>query len=212
MSEVHIKLELAPAGRSLDATINLPDGPIRPLQLLPVLLSLSGAVTAMSEAWAIDSGGTISCRAGCGACCRQLVPVSELEALHLAQVVSAMPPERRERVIERFREAGLRAAPALEQFHAADGASTAAEVAAAVAPYFALGIPCPFLEEESCSIHPDRPSICREYLVTSDPAHCARLDGDLVQRVAVPAPVSTALFFFNAGEEAAGGAARHAAD
>jgi Fe-S-cluster containining protein len=38
--------------------------------------------------------------------------------------------------------------------------------------YFALGIPCPFLEDESCSIHPQRPLICREYLVTSDPALC----------------------------------------
>ncbi|HEY5241787.1 MAG TPA: YkgJ family cysteine cluster protein [Polyangiaceae bacterium] len=30
-------------------------------------------------------------------------------------------------------------------------------------------VSCPFLEEESCSIHPDRPPICREYLVTSSP-------------------------------------------
>ena len=36
--------------------------------------------------------------------------------------------------------------------------------------YFQLGIPCPFLEEESCSIYHDRPITCREYLVTSPPA------------------------------------------
>ena len=35
--------------------------------------------------------------------------------------------------------------------------------------YFRLGIACPFLEDESCSIHPDRPIACREYLVTSPP-------------------------------------------
>jgi Fe-S-cluster containining protein len=49
--------------------------------------------------------------------------------------------------------------------------------------YFELGIPCPFLEAESCSIHTQRPMICREYMVTSDPAHCAALDGEQIRRV-----------------------------
>jgi hypothetical protein len=33
--------------------------------------------------------------------------------------------------------------------------------------YFLQGVACPFLEAESCGIHPDRPLACREYLVTS---------------------------------------------
>ncbi len=33
-------------------------------------------------------------------------------------------------------------------------------------------IPCPFLEEERCSIYSIRPLICREYMVTSPPEHC----------------------------------------
>ena len=51
--------------------------------------------------------------------------------------------------------------------------------------YFALGIPCPFLEEESCSIHPDRPLVCREYLVTSPSELCA----GPAQEGVVPVPV-----------------------
>ena len=39
--------------------------------------------------------------------------------------------------------------------------------------YFYQRVPCPFLEDESCSIHPIRPLICREYLVSSPPEHCA---------------------------------------
>ncbi len=39
--------------------------------------------------------------------------------------------------------------------------------------YFHLGIACPFLEDESCSIHADRPISCREYLVTSPAVNCA---------------------------------------
>jgi hypothetical protein len=51
--------------------------------------------------------------------------------------------------------------------------------------YFALGVPCPFLEEESCSIHPDRPLVCREYLVTSPAELCA----GPVQEGVTPVPV-----------------------
>ena len=39
--------------------------------------------------------------------------------------------------------------------------------------YWALKIACPFLENESCSIYKDRPIACREYLVVTDPKHCA---------------------------------------
>jgi len=169
--------------------------------LLPVLLSLTDAITSMSESWAAENGKKISCRAGCGACCRQLVPVSELEAMHLAHVVESMPADRREQVIQRFQQARERAAPSLRNFHAAIGGEVVEEIGKAADPYFALSIPCPFLEEESCSIHPDRPSVCREYLVTSSPDNCARIDGVGVKRVPVPATVSSALFRFNPGSE-----------
>ena len=45
---------------------------------------------------------------------------------------------------------------------------------------------CPFLEEESCSIHPDRPLVCREYLVTSPAELCAGPTQEGVTPVAVP--------------------------
>jgi len=52
--------------------------------------------------------------------------------------------------------------------------------------YFALRIPCPFLEDESCSIHAERPLVCREYLVTSPPELCAGPAQEGVTPVAVP--------------------------
>lgn len=172
---------------------------MRPVDLLPVVFSLADAVVALSESWAVENGKTVSCRAGCGACCRQLVPVSEVEALHLAEVVAAMPEDRRERVTERFRDACARAEPVLESLHAVSGEAAVAAMGEAVAPYFALGIACPFLEEESCSIHADRPAVCREYLVTSSPEHCARMDSAQVKRVPVPATTSSTLLYFSDG-------------
>ncbi len=52
--------------------------------------------------------------------------------------------------------------------------------------YFSLGIACPFLENESCGIHPERPMVCREYHVTSPAELCARLYDENVDRVDVP--------------------------
>jgi Fe-S-cluster containining protein len=199
MSGIVLKFRLDAAQQSLDASVRLPDEPLRPVELLPIIFSLTDAVVSIWESQATANGEKISCRAGCGACCRQLVPISELEALHLAQVVAAMPPERRDRVVERFRDARRRAAPALEALHSFTDDATLAEFGKAAYSYFALRIPCPFLEDESCSIHPDRPSICREYLVTSHPEHCARLDPVQVERVPVPVKVSETLIYFRDG-------------
>ncbi|HEY4360147.1 MAG TPA: YkgJ family cysteine cluster protein [Bryobacteraceae bacterium] len=194
MRPIEIKFRLDGPDRSLDASVQLPREPLRPVELLPVLLSLSEAVVSIAEARVAESGETISCRAGCGACCRQLVPISEPEALHLSALVAAMPEPRQSEVRERFREARLRAAPVLES-----PILESMDMAAAAWPYFALGIACPFLENESCGIHQQRPSICREYLVVSAPEHCAKMDAENVRRVTVPAPVSTALMHFSDG-------------
>jgi Fe-S-cluster containining protein len=59
--------------------------------------------------------------------------------------------------------------------------------------YFRLGIACPFLEDESCSIHPYRPSACREYLVTSPAENCARVGELSVQGVPVANGLTTPL-------------------
>ncbi len=49
--------------------------------------------------------------------------------------------------------------------------------------YFRLQIACPFLENESCSIHQTRPIACREYLVTSPPEFCSDAEGKGVENV-----------------------------
>ena len=58
--------------------------------------------------------------------------------------------------------------------------------------YFKLGIACPFLEDESCSVYPFRPLICREYLVISSPDHCATLAEKHIKRLQFPVSVTTA--------------------
>ncbi|HNM46888.1 MAG TPA: YkgJ family cysteine cluster protein, partial [Candidatus Sumerlaeota bacterium] len=63
--------------------------------------------------------------------------------------------------------------------------------------YFRLGLACPFLEEEACSIYADRPLGCREYLVTSPAEACSRLDFAALQTVPLPTEVGSAVRVVN---------------
>lgn len=155
--------------------ITVPSGPVPAAEIVPALQGLVNAVVAAAEA-----GREISCRKGCGACCRQLVPVSRTEAERLLGVVAALPVERREALAARF--AAAEAAIKSGGLHERRG-RTDRELSVA---YFALGVPCPFLEEESCSIHPERPLICREYLVTSPAELCSGPEQEGVTPVPVP--------------------------
>src|SRR5262249_28401270 len=64
--------------------------------------------------------------------------------------------------------------------------------------YFQQGIACPFLEEESCSIHRDRPVSCREYLVTSPAANCSTPTAENVRMLEFPFKVWWGLARFDA--------------
>jgi hypothetical protein len=131
------------------------------------------------------------------------VPVSEAEAVHIAAIVDAMPEPRREILIDRFRGARERSGSVLDPVRGEAGEERIAAIASAASAYFQLGIPCPFLEDDACTIYENRPAVCREYLVTSAPEHCATLDLERTERVPVPVPVSSTLIYFSGTEPAA---------
>jgi Fe-S-cluster containining protein len=161
--------------------ITVPTGAVAAAEVVPALQGLVNAVVAAAESQSAGAGQAISCRKGCGACCRQLVPISRTEAERLLALVEAMPRERRQALGARFAaaEAAIEAAGLKEP----GGGRTDRELSAA---YFALRIPCPFLEDESCSIHPERPLVCREYLVTSPAERCAGPNQEGVTPLPVP--------------------------
>lgn len=171
--------------------------PTEPTSLEPLLPIFHGFVAAMSErAVANDAreGRTVSCRAGCGACCRQAVPIAASEARAVAAHVEAMPEPRRTHVRARFAAAlrGL-ADAGVDHGPAAFTEATMANRLAFGMTYFEAGVACPFLEDESCSIHPVRPLACREYLVTSPAANCRRPTMDNVTPVRLGGSLGQAL-------------------
>src|SRR4051812_30585124 len=153
------------ASHPLHLRLTVPTGPTPIRDLLPLFHGLTNLVVDIAEKNVEQQGEHVSCRAGCGACCRQIVPISESEAHAVSTLVDDMPEPRRSRVKERFAAGVKRMAEAgmLKRLRKIEKESDAVELGLT---YFRVGVPCPFLEDESCSIHKDRPLACREYLVT----------------------------------------------
>jgi Fe-S-cluster containining protein len=173
---------------TVDVNFTVPKGACGPEALLPGAQALANQVAELGATRARSAGQTISCAKGCGACCRQLVPISPTEAQDLARLVSALPSERAAEVRKRFAEAlsTMEGAGVSPHGHPITDKAAYREYGL---DYFRQGIACPFLHDESCSIHPDRPLVCREYQVTSSPAACAKLGSGEVRQVPVPGPV-----------------------
>jgi Fe-S-cluster containining protein len=191
-----VAFKLQVGGGVLNASANLPAGRTTLTQLLPIVQNLENAIVSRVDEEAKRAGSPISCRAGCGACCRQMVPVSFFEAEALSDWMNTLPEGRRIELEGRFHKAliGLRDAGVIERL--LDDRWTVEEEAATklAIDYFHAGVPCPFLEDESCSIHPIRPLICREYLVTSPPELCRDPAENQVAGVRLPLKLSRVLF------------------
>lgn len=192
-----VSFQLPVGGGFLNASVNLPTGRTTLTQLLPVIQTIENAIVNRIGEEAELAGTPISCRAGCGACCRQLVPVSFFEAEALSDWIATLSEEKRAELEGRFHRAlcALRDAGVIEKL--LDEQWTLEEVAIRLAmDYFHAGVACPFLEDESCSIHPFRPLACREYMVTSPPALCTDPSENDVAGVRMPVKLSRVLYAF----------------
>lgn len=179
------KVQLGIAGQTHEFSIPVTVGPARVVDLLPAARELANQEAAANIARAESAGKRISCCAGCGACCRQLVAISVVEAQGLADLVDRLPAERQAVIRARFAEAvaRLEAAGLLDSAEppgrrvpvARETSSLAAALRDVAQRYFRLQIACPFLEDESCSIYAERPMVCRVHHVTSPAENCSRL-------------------------------------
>jgi Fe-S-cluster containining protein len=185
-------IQVTIGGEPKHLAITVPSGPARVEDLLPVFRGLTGVVVDIGIRNVERKGAQVSCRAGCGACCRQPVPVSESEARGLRRLVDNMPEPRRSQIRERFADAVRRLDKSglLERIR---DTPPGEDMVAVGLEYFLLGLACPFLEDESCSIHPDRPIACREYLVTSPAEECARPAEARVRGIPLAAHVGRAV-------------------
>jgi Fe-S-cluster containining protein len=156
------------------ATATVPAGRTNLTQILPVLQAIDDSLIAGVGSQLNQVGRTISCKAGCGACCRQMVPISIFEAEALVAWIRTLPEARQQELRHRFDSAlrKLASAGLIDRMVNEEWLAETESARKLALEYLYQRVPCPFLEDESCSIHPFRPLICREYLVTSPPEHC----------------------------------------
>lgn len=180
------KVTLSIKGEPVEMELTVPAKPVKLRRMLPILQMMTNSFVDMSAEAVRRQGEKISCKAGCGACCRQGVPIAEAEAYQIAELVESFPEPRRSEIKKRF-------ADGIKHFHENKwiermenyGDLTPKERETTVMEYFYEGIPCPFLENESCSIHTERPLICREYLVTTPAENCAKPTAQTVRPIEI---------------------------
>jgi Fe-S-cluster containining protein len=191
------RIELRIGREPVRLSARVPEAPLPLADLLPTVRAFADLVGQVAAREAQSLGRPVRCGPRCGACCRQPVPISPAEALDLRELVAGLPAEERALVLKRFAQAveRLRAAGLIEALRGQlEGPGRGAGDRRALGlKYFALGLPCPFLADESCSIHPRRPLACREYLVSSDPSHCADPGAGQVAVLDLPRRLSVAL-------------------
>lgn len=120
-------------------------------------------------------GQQVTCARGCSACCRiQPVPVTPAEAYALLLLVRELPEERAKAVRARFEDCGerLSAAGLRDGFLEGKRPVSDEDGRRQAVQYLELGLICPFLEDDACSIYSERPFACREYLVTTPALFC----------------------------------------
>lgn len=181
---------------TIKARVDVPEEPMRLVEFTSSVLALSSEVAAMGERQVAKQGHKVSCCKGCGACCRQLIPLAPTEAVMIAELVDNLPDELRARVRDRFERAEdrLRETGLWDKLRALDEPNIDEEEMVRITrEYFDLQLACPFLEDEACTIHALRPSVCREYLVVSPAENCSNPYQAGITRVPISLRLSKAL-------------------
>jgi Fe-S-cluster containining protein len=186
-----------PAGR-LNTVLDVPTGFVPITSIIPLTRRLGEEMLKLEEHQSREAGQTISCRMGCAACCRMLVPLSPPEAFALSAYVEQLPQDRQAALMQRMAasKAALASQGLLDRLSAVADATTPIpdeDLEPLNRAYYALRHPCPFLENEICSIYEARPAACRELLVTSPAELCDNLVENPVQPVPVSVRIGTVL-------------------
>lgn len=186
-----------PAGH-ITTAVEAPTGFVPVTAIVPLIRRLGEETQSLEVARSADSGKTPSCHKGCAACCRMLVPLSAPEVFVLREWVRTRPLDQQNHIAARFAETKSQLLShgiwqRLSELCNAPERLNDDALEEVNREYYALRMPCPFLEEEVCTIYEERPAACRELLVTSPPERCDDLIHNPVEPIAAPVRVSTVL-------------------
>jgi Fe-S-cluster containining protein len=196
-------IHLQVLGEDRTFTVPVPLGRRTILEMLPAARELTGQAVAMAVEHERNQGRSISCASGCSACCYHLVAVSPTEAQDISDYVAELPVDQQVAVRTRFDQAlqhfesiGMLDAHVRKgerAFRSTVGRNNAERVGTLSYRYFQEQIPCPFLEDNTCTAYERRPMVCREHHVTSPAGNCSNRNGAGVQPVVPPIDMAPVL-------------------
>jgi Fe-S-cluster containining protein len=154
------------SGKSID--IEVPDKPLAVSGIVPLMHLITDHLV---QAAIHHCDSPVTCSKGCGVCCKQLVPLAIPEVFFIVERLLEMPAALRTPVLQKFEfiEKNLETDNFIGSLRTIDQTKNDRAIAER---YFRAGLDCPFLEHGSCSIHPWRPVVCREFNSLSDPLLC----------------------------------------
>ena len=193
-----LNLTITTTSGDLQARIDVPSGFIPITKIVPVMRSLGDQAQELEIANTLQAGKTISCQKGCAACCRPMIPVSPPEAFALVEAIKDLPQDHQSRIKqnlaqtkERLQKAGL--LTALQDLVDSPHQRSDEDLDSLNRAYYALRLPCIFLENEICSIYEQRPAGCRGHLVTSPPELCQDMGNNSIEELHIPLRAGTVL-------------------
>jgi Fe-S-cluster containining protein len=153
-------------GKELNLTIGFLDVPVRVCDIIPVAQAICDKIINATLSSTKNLGLHIPCKKGCSLCCKNLVPLSDPEALWLNEEISRMPIYE-QKVLHRSIEFARRKLLATQppDFSEKNSKQDISNW------YAGLNLTCPFLAENVCDIYKSRPLACREHIVTGI-RHC----------------------------------------
>jgi len=190
---IDAQLKLNIGGENCEINISVPEENSGPNAILPFARELTNKAVDIAVKEFTKDGKQISCEKGCGACCVQLVPISDTEAREISKLIKTYPKTKKKALMSRFETAKKQLVDSnLWETLSHPEKITDDQTRSLGHDYFSQQIPCPFLEDGACSIHPIRPLSCREFLVTSPPKYCANPNEKDIVTVDIPTRISNA--------------------
>ncbi len=153
------------AGEFLPLHIGVRNGFSKLADIAPMARTLSSKITDAGLRHFERNGKTIPCRKGCGICCHYIVVLTVPDVFRLVEEVKQMPAQRRNGVMKSFDKIN----EWFEQQHVDNSQTTG------ISDWYSrLRHPCPFLYDNQCTIYENRPTVCREWLVTGTDRQCRK--------------------------------------
>jgi Fe-S-cluster containining protein len=175
---------------SLPIDFEVPDNEIRLAEFIPLMYQLYDKIIERE----LDNHTDISCRKGCGECCKQLVPIIIPETFFLNDLIASFSHKKQVQIDARF----TKILNTIKTAGFFDDLKNPARNRNIDDAYFNLKVKCPFLEDELCMIYKSRPFACREYHVTNDPQHCSEPYQNDIHKIKIKRNIGSMMAAFTA--------------